>query len=385
LLPAASIIALAGAAGASETVTYSYDALGRLTATSSSGTVNNGVATAIGYDAAGNRSTYAVTGAPPAPTPAIFSVGDVSATEGGSLTFTVSKSGGGGGASSVNYATANGSAGAGGDYGGVSGTLSFAAAETGKTVSVATIDDSLVESNETLSLNLSGPSAGASISDAQGIGTIFDNDSPPAPPSFSVGDASATEGGTLTFTVTRSGAAATTFTVNYATANGSAAAASDYSAVSGTLSFAPSEATKTVAVATLDDSSDEPAETLSLNLSGASGGASITDPQGIGTIADNDDPPANNPPTPVNDSGSQPKCTTQQYTVTGNDTDPDGDYPLEVISVTGLNFSVFSSTMIQFTSGTTTGTKVGTYTVRDSRGATATANLSVIVTSGICA
>ena len=57
-----SVLALASAAEAGETVTYSYDALGRLTGTTSSGTVNNGVATGIAYDPAGNRSTYTVSG-----------------------------------------------------------------------------------------------------------------------------------------------------------------------------------------------------------------------------------------------------------------------------------------------------------------------------------
>src|SRR5438067_2590581 len=47
-----------------ETVTYRYDALGRLVATSSSGSVNNGLATGIAYDPAGNRSAYSVTGGP---------------------------------------------------------------------------------------------------------------------------------------------------------------------------------------------------------------------------------------------------------------------------------------------------------------------------------
>jgi hypothetical protein len=72
LLPAASAIALAGAAEASETTTYAYDALGRLVATSSTGTVNNGVATGIAYDPAGNRSSYSVSGVggtPPPPPP----------------------------------------------------------------------------------------------------------------------------------------------------------------------------------------------------------------------------------------------------------------------------------------------------------------------------
>lgn len=47
---------------ASETTTYSYDALGRLTGSSSAGTVNNGLNTSIQYDPAGNRTNYTVTG-----------------------------------------------------------------------------------------------------------------------------------------------------------------------------------------------------------------------------------------------------------------------------------------------------------------------------------
>ena len=72
-LLATSLFALATAALAGETTTYTYDGRGRLKATSSTGTVNNGVATTIGYDAAGNRSSYTVTGAggsaPPPPPP----------------------------------------------------------------------------------------------------------------------------------------------------------------------------------------------------------------------------------------------------------------------------------------------------------------------------
>jgi hypothetical protein len=62
---------VAAAAQASETTTYSYDALGRLVSAASSGSVNNGQATSIAYDPAGNRSTYAVTGVgtPPGPPP----------------------------------------------------------------------------------------------------------------------------------------------------------------------------------------------------------------------------------------------------------------------------------------------------------------------------
>ena len=56
-----------------ETITYTYDALGRLTASVSSGAVNNGLSNSIIYDPAGNRTSYGVSGAsggvPPPPPP----------------------------------------------------------------------------------------------------------------------------------------------------------------------------------------------------------------------------------------------------------------------------------------------------------------------------
>ena len=65
---AAGALAAGGAAQASETVTYTYDALGRLIAVSTSGGPNDGQAVGTCYDPAGNRSTYAVaTGTPPPP------------------------------------------------------------------------------------------------------------------------------------------------------------------------------------------------------------------------------------------------------------------------------------------------------------------------------
>lgn len=73
-----SAAVLAGSPAASETVTYSYDALGRLTASTVSGGPNGGVASAICMDAAGNRTTYVTTlsggancggGSPPPPPP----------------------------------------------------------------------------------------------------------------------------------------------------------------------------------------------------------------------------------------------------------------------------------------------------------------------------
>jgi YD repeat-containing protein len=53
---------LATPAFANSTTTYTYDALGRLVATSTTGTVNNGAAATTSYDQAGNRVSRTVTG-----------------------------------------------------------------------------------------------------------------------------------------------------------------------------------------------------------------------------------------------------------------------------------------------------------------------------------
>ncbi len=55
---AIGILQVASPGQASETVTYTYDALGRLVSASSAGTVNNGLANSLCYDAAGNRTQY---------------------------------------------------------------------------------------------------------------------------------------------------------------------------------------------------------------------------------------------------------------------------------------------------------------------------------------
>jgi hypothetical protein len=90
-----------------------------------------------------------------------------------------------------------------------------------------------------------------------------------------------------TFTVTLNVASATQVSVDYATANGTATAGSDFVQTSGTLIFAPGETTKTVAVPIVDDLVGEPTESLQLNLSNAVN-ATIADSQGIGTIFDNE-------------------------------------------------------------------------------------------------
>lgn len=64
-----STMLLASAAGASETITYVYDARGRLVQVVRSGSVNNGVTTSYQIDKADNRTNKVTTGSPNPPPP----------------------------------------------------------------------------------------------------------------------------------------------------------------------------------------------------------------------------------------------------------------------------------------------------------------------------
>lgn len=266
---------------------YQYDELGRLKKVIH----ENGKVTDYGFDPAGNRTNQTTfTG------DAIgFSIDDPSVSEGGTLTFTVTKTGTANQPHSVGYATANGTAAAGSDYTATSGTLTFTASQTSHTITVATIEDTTFEGAETVLVDLSSPTGGATILDSRGTGTITNDDTAA---SFAINNVSVSEGGTLSFTVTKSGSTALSHNVSYTTADGTAAAGSDYTAKSGTLTFAAGQASQAITVATIEDTSFENAETVLVNLSGATGGATISDSQGQGTINNDDAAPSfaiNNP------------------------------------------------------------------------------------------
>ena len=109
------------------------------------------------------------------------------------------------------------------------------------------------------------------------------------PAQFSVADAEVdeAEGATLDFVVTLSRARTSETSVDYATADDTATAGSDYTAASGTLTFAPGETGKTVSVTVLDDAHDDDGETMTFTLSNPSG-AVIADGEATGTINNTD-------------------------------------------------------------------------------------------------
>ena len=219
-----------------------------------------------------------------------FFVNNVRVTEGNSgtvaATFTVTLSTPVDRAVSVAYATALGTASA-TDYTALSGILSFPALLTSKTVSVLVKGDLVDELDEMFTLNLSNPTGGLTIGDASGTATIQDDDTT----RISINDVSTNEPSSLAnavFTVTLSNPSSRTVTVNYATFNGTAVSPADYTSATGMLTFAPGETSKQVVVSVKGDLIDEVDETYTVRLATATGGASILDSSGTGTIVDND-------------------------------------------------------------------------------------------------
>src|SRR5262249_51789922 len=154
-------------------------------------------------------------------------------------------------------ATADGTATAGFDYTTTAGQLSFAPGITTGVVSVPVLGDLTGEPTETFTVTLSG-AVGAVIANAQGIGTIIDNDLP----SITIGDVTVSEGNsgvtTATVTVSLSSASTQTVTVAYATSDGTATGGSDYVTTSGTLTFSPGVTSRQIAVTINGDTQVEP-------------------------------------------------------------------------------------------------------------------------------
>jgi hypothetical protein len=154
--------------------------------------------------------------------------------------------------------------------------------------------DTLNEPDETFLVNLTN-AGNATIVDGQGVGTVA-NDDPV--PQLSINDVSVTEGNSGTtsaiFTVNLSAASGQTVTVNYATADGSGTAGSDYQSTSGTLTFNPGETNKSITSLVNGDTAFESDETFVANLSGAAH-ATIADSQAVGTILNDDAAPGYTP------------------------------------------------------------------------------------------
>ena len=309
----------------------------------------------------------------------------------GSVSLTVSLSAASGKEVTVDYATADGTAASGSDYTAASGTLTFSAGDTSKTLTVSITDDSVDEPNETFTVSLSSPSnatlgstdsstvtiedddaasarvdlsvspasiredAGATTmrvtgtldagarTDSTGVSvsvggqaatltiaaeqtsgyvdvsftpanntldepdrsvsvtgsaagltvtgtsfTVEDDDDPPTVSLSSSTEAVGEGAGSASLTVSLSAASGKEVTVDYATADGTAASGSDYTAASGTLTFSAGDTSKTLTVSITDDSVDESNETFTVGLSSPSNATLGSTDSSTVTIEDDD-------------------------------------------------------------------------------------------------
>ena len=210
----------------------------------------------------------------------------------GIATITVTLSAPSGRSVSVDFATGDGTATAGSDYVGTSGTLDFPLGQTNQTFTVTILPDALDEPNETINLTLSDPNDAQLGGPVSATLTLIDDDAPPSvqlsDSAYSIGES----GGTAFITVTLSAESGQTVTVNFATTGVTAIAGSDYVPISTTLAFAPGQTSQSFGVTILDDPLDEPNETVFLGLS-SPGNATLGGPSGATlTIVDNDAPPS---------------------------------------------------------------------------------------------
>jgi hypothetical protein len=189
------------------------------------------------------------------------------------------------------------------DYATGIGYVTILAGQTEAKVCVPITNDSVYEATEQFTVhlgsafaNIPGDDIAVAICDADGLGTIKNDDAPPA---FSINDVCVNEAdGCIEFTVTKTGLSAFSHSVDYVVNPGSnpfGAVVGDYlagpSALSGTLTFDPNgPETQVIKLKIVDDAWYEQTEHFTVDLSNATNNATISDASGLGQIKDNDQP-----------------------------------------------------------------------------------------------
>ena len=217
-----------------------------------------------------------------------FSPDKYTVTEGaGSVTLTVEvvRSGDPAQEISVDFVTVDGSAKAGAKYTRTEGRLTFAANVTSQTITVPIIDEPFIEGTTTFNVVLSNPlpakSEGGNAASRLGSPssatvTIIDNDARTF--QFSSSNTTvANSSGSVNVTVTFSRATdpSGTYTVDFATADGSAMAGRDYTATSGRLTFGPGETSKSINIQITPQPAGQPTRQFRVVLSNPSAGTAL--------------------------------------------------------------------------------------------------------------
>jgi hypothetical protein len=260
-----------------------------------------------------NLATISITDNAEVGNAGLFSIsGATELNEGGVGEFIVTRTGGVGEAV-LNIQAINSSANSGQDFVELNEDVVFTEGEVQKTISLVTIADTIAETDESLTIEISSTSTTAEY-DVQSINvTILDDDVVVTPEvgtfALSASETNISESaGSIVINVVRSNGSDGEAVVKLRTVEGSALAGEDFTAVNQEVTFAEGELEKTITIQILDDSKDEAGTTsFSVILEGA--GVEVT----IGTITitltDNDDvvvvtPPTVTPPSSESGGGS---------------------------------------------------------------------------------
>lgn len=210
----------------------------------------------------------------------------------GSISVTVSRTGGTDGAVSVRFATSDDTANAGSDYGAATGVLQIPDGATSATLSLVVVNDAIVEPGETFNLTLSNPVGRAVLGTTVVAQLIILDDDLRKPGQFrfvKTADAVTEFGGTLDVMVERINGADGSVSVSYGVFSQTATTDVDYINGSGTLTFADGETTKAFTLTILNDGIYELAEQVRFYLDQPTNGASLADSNTINvTIIDDD-------------------------------------------------------------------------------------------------
>ena len=232
-----------------------------------------------------------------------FATATTNSNEGASATITVNRVGGSKGAISVNYHSRSGTAIEGTDYTASTGTLTWADGDAApKTFTVTASTDSDVEAPETVFIALSNPLGGTSLGNLSQH-TLNIEDAPANQPLIGFATATSTSAensGSQLITVQLTGSPAAGPVSANIDLTGTASNGVDYSLGSATVTITPPSTSAQVTVSLIDDAVVESAETVTLTLSGATGGL-INNPAANHTlsITDNETAPG------ISDPGSQ--------------------------------------------------------------------------------
>jgi len=215
-----------------------------------------------------------------------LTINDVTVNESaGTATLQICASTAGSSPITVTYTTGNGTALAGSDYTATTATATIPAGQTCVNVSIPIINDTTPEPTETFTVNLTNPT-NATIADPQGVVTIIDNDT--TLPKLSINSVTVNENaGNATLQICADAFSSSPITVTYTTANGTAISGTDYTATTATATIPAGQTCVSINIPIIDDTTPEPTETFTVNLSNPNG-ATILTGQGTVTILDND-------------------------------------------------------------------------------------------------